>query len=84
MLRAARMACLCGALLSLAACGTQPRERTTGGAAAGAATGATIGLLGGPVGVVLGAAIGSGVGATIGGVTHPRDINLGTPPWGND
>lgn len=83
MSRAARLACLCILALPLAACGTQPRERTTGGAAAGAATGATVGLIGGPVGVVVGAAIGSGVGATTGAVTHSSDLNLGAPPWGN-
>ncbi len=35
------------ALGLLTACGTQPQERTTGGAAAGAATGAAVGALGG-------------------------------------
>ena len=72
------------AVLVLGACGTDERDRTTGGAATGAATGATIGLLGGPVGVVLGAAIGSGVGATTGAVTNPDDIDLGSPPWGSE
>ncbi len=71
------------ALVALAACGTNPQERTTGGAATGAATGATIGLVGGPVGVLAGAAIGAGAGAVTGATTSPRDINLGRPPWNN-
>jgi peptidoglycan hydrolase-like protein with peptidoglycan-binding domain len=67
--------------LMVAACGTDPRERTTGGAAAGAATGAGIGALGGPPGVLAGAAIGGGVGAVTGAVTDPSDVNLGRPVW---
>lgn len=67
--------------LLVAACGTDPRERTTGGAAAGAATGAGIGALGGPVGALAGAAIGGGAGAVTGAVTEPRDVNLGRPVW---
>ena len=69
--------------LALAACGTNPRDRTTGGAAAGAATGAGIGALGGPVGALGGAAIGGGIGAVAGATTSPQDVNLGTPPWSN-
>jgi peptidoglycan hydrolase-like protein with peptidoglycan-binding domain len=67
--------------LMVAACGTNPQERTTGGAAAGAATGAGIGALGGPPGVLAGAAIGGGVGAVTGAVTSPNDVNLGRPIW---
>ncbi|MBV1795576.1 peptidoglycan-binding domain-containing protein [Siccirubricoccus sp. G192] len=69
--------------LAVTACGTEPRERTTGGAAAGAATGAGIGALGGPVGALAGAAIGAGAGAATGAATSPRDVNLGEPPWSN-
>ena len=69
--------------LLVAACGTDPRERTTGGAAAGAATGAGVGALGGPVGALAGAAIGGGVGAVTGAVTAPSDVNLGRPVWEN-
>jgi peptidoglycan hydrolase-like protein with peptidoglycan-binding domain len=69
--------------LLLAGCGTDPQERTTGGAAAGAATGAGIGALGGPGGALAGAAIGAGAGAVTGAVTEPRDVNLGEPPWSN-
>ena len=69
--------------LLLAACGTDPQDRTTGGAAAGAATGAAIGALGGPPGMLAGAVIGGGAGAVTGAVTEPRDVNLGTPPWSN-
>ena len=78
-----RLPILLGLLVPLAACGSDARDRTTGGAAAGAATGATIGLIGGPVGVVVGALIGGGAGATTGAVTPPRDLNLGAPPWSN-
>jgi hypothetical protein len=72
-----------GALGVLTACGTQPKERATGGAAAGAATGAGVGALGGPVGALAGAAIGGGVGAVTGAATSPDDVNLGKPPWNN-
>jgi len=65
----------------LAACGTNPDDRTTGGAATGAGTGATIGLIGGPIGVVVGAVIGGGAGALTGATTKPQDVNLGPPPW---
>jgi phage tail tape-measure protein len=65
----------------LAACGNNPDDRTTGGAAAGAGTGAAIGLVGGPIGVVVGAVIGGGAGALTGATTKPQDVNLGPPPW---
>lgn len=67
----------------LAACGTKPSERASGGAAAGAATGATVGALGGPVGVAGGALIGGAAGAATGAATSPSDVNLGKPPWTN-
>ncbi|NKC30707.1 peptidoglycan-binding domain-containing protein [Falsiroseomonas selenitidurans] len=69
--------------LMIAACGTDPQERVSGGAAAGAATGAGVGALGGPVGALAGAAIGGGAGAVTGAVTEPRDVNLGRPVWDN-
>jgi phage tail tape-measure protein len=72
-----------GALCALAACGTQPRERAEGGAAAGAATGAAVGALAGPPGVVAGALIGGGAGAATGATTSPQQVNLGKPPWTN-
>ncbi len=72
-----------GLLGLLAACGTQPKERTTGGAAAGAATGAAVGALAGPPGMVAGAVIGGGAGAVTGAATSPKDVNLGKPPWSN-
>jgi hypothetical protein len=72
-----------GTLGLLAACGTGPKERTTGGAAAGAATGAGIGALAGPPGVVAGALIGGGAGAVTGAATDPSQVNLGKPPWTN-
>ncbi|MGK7862898.1 peptidoglycan-binding domain-containing protein [Falsiroseomonas sp. E2-1-a4] len=67
--------------LMVAACGTDPQERVTGGAAAGAATGAGVGALGGPVGALAGAAIGGGAGAVAGATTSPSDVNLGRPIW---
>lgn len=67
--------------LMVAACGTNPTDRTTGGAAAGAATGAAVGALGGPVGALGGAAIGGGVGAVAGATTTPDQVNLGRPVW---
>src|ERR1041385_8331137 len=72
-----------GVLGLLAACGTEPKERATGGAAAGAATGAGIGALAGPPGMALGALVGGGAGATAGAVTSPNQVNLGKPPWTN-
>jgi hypothetical protein len=72
-----------GTLGLLAACGTAPKERATGGAAAGAATGAGIGALAGPPGMVAGALIGGGAGAATGAATSPSQVNLGKPPWTN-
>ena len=72
-----------GALTLLAACGTNERDRTTGGAAAGAATGAGIGAFGGPVGAAVGAVVGGGAGAITGATTKPSDVNLGKPVWNN-
>ncbi|MDO9709582.1 hypothetical protein [Paracraurococcus lichenis] len=69
--------------VTLAACGTNSTDRTTGGAAAGAATGAGIGALGGPVGALAGAAIGGGAGAITGATTSPNEVNLGKPVWSN-
>jgi hypothetical protein len=72
-----------GMLGLLAACGTQPKERTTGGAAAGAATGAAVGAIAGPPGMAVGALVGGGAGAVTGAATSPKDVNLGKPPWTN-
>jgi phage tail tape-measure protein len=79
MIRVAALA----ALGLLAACGTKPSDRISGGAATGAATGAVIGAVGGPVGVPVGAAIGAGAGAATGAATKPSQVNLGNPPWDN-
>ena len=77
-----RLAAL-ASLALLAACGTNTKERTTGGAAAGAATGAGIGAIAGPPGMALGAVVGGGAGAMTGATTSPNDVNLGKPPWTN-
>lgn len=82
--RAFLRAILLAGLALLAACGTDPKDRTQGGAAAGASTGAAVGLIGGPVGVVVGAVIGGGAGALTGASTTPQTINLGSPPWSNN
>jgi phage tail tape-measure protein len=74
---------LVGAVALLASCGTNPEERTSGGAAAGAATGAGIGALAGPPGAVVGALVGAGAGAATGAATSPKEVNLGKPPWTN-
>ena len=65
----------------LAACGTDPKDRVQGGAAAGAATGAGIGILGGPIGVLVGGVIGGGAGALTGATVPAKDVNAGPPPW---
>jgi hypothetical protein len=70
-------------LCVLSACGTTPKERTTGGAAAGAATGAAVGALAGPPGMAVGALVGGGAGAATGAATSPQQVNLGKPPWTN-
>ncbi len=80
MVRIVAMAAL---MALVAACGTNPRDRVTGGAAAGAATGAGVGALAGPPGAVVGAVVGGGAGAVTGAVTEPRDVNLGRPVWSN-
>ena|SRR5579872_2511116 len=72
-----------GGLALLAACGTTPGERTTGGAATGALGGATVGALAGPVGAGIGALVGASAGAIGGGVTTPQEVNLGRPVWGS-
>jgi phage tail tape-measure protein len=72
-----------GMLGLLAACGTQPKERATGGAAAGAATGAAVGALAGPPGMAVGALVGGSAGAATGAATSPSQVNLGKPPWTN-
>jgi len=74
---------LAASVALLGACGTQERERVTGGAATGAATGATVGLVGGPIGVVVGGVIGGGAGAITAATTSPEDLNLGKPDWAN-
>ena len=78
---ASRTGVLAAALALLAACGTNPQDRTEGGAATGAATGAAIGAIAGPFGIVGGAVVGGGAGALTGAAVGPGLINLGTPPW---
>jgi hypothetical protein len=78
-----RIVAVSALVVLVAACGTNPRDRVTGGAAAGAATGAGVGALAGPPGAVVGALVGGGAGAVTGAVTEPRDVNLGRPVWNN-
>jgi phage tail tape-measure protein len=72
-----------GALVALAACGTNPSDRTQGGALAGAAAGAGTGALAGPVGAAVGAVVGGGAGAITGATTSPNQLNLGKPVYDN-
>ncbi len=72
-----------GALALLAGCGTNPTDRTQGGALAGAATGAGVGAFGGPVGAAVGAVVGGGAGAITGAATSPSQLNLGQPVYKN-
>jgi osmotically inducible lipoprotein OsmB len=70
-----------GAVLTLAACGTNPGDRAVGGAVGGALIGGGIGALGGPIGAGVGAAVGGGAGAMLGAFTTPEQVDLGAPPW---
>lgn len=65
----------------LAACGSDPFDRTTGGAATGAATGGAIGLAFGGIGAIPGALIGAGLGAGTGAATDAETVDLGEPLW---
>ena len=69
---------LTGALLT-SACGTLPQDRMLSGGLIGAAGGAAIGAAAGSAGA--GAVIGGVAGAAIGGLTSPRHLYLGRPPW---
>ena len=70
---------LAGLGLLLAACGTNPMDRTVSGAAIGAGTGAAIGAAFGGVGVVPGTVVGAVAGGATGALTDPRSVNLGRP-----
>ncbi len=66
--------------LGVAACGTDPFDRTVSGAGIGAGVGAVgAAIAGGSVGT--GAAVGAVAGGVVGAVTSPDDVNLGTPVW---
>ena len=69
------------AALAVAACGTDQKDRVTGGAATGALAGAGIGALFGGWGAIPGAIIGGAAGAGTGYATKPEDVNLGEPVW---
>jgi hypothetical protein len=69
---------LAGALFA-SGCGTTPGERMLSGGLLGAAGGAAIGSVTGDAGA--GAVIGGVAGAAVGGLTRPRDVYLGPPPW---
>ena len=75
----ARTALLVAAALTLAACGSTPRDRAATGAIIGAGTGGTIGLAFGGVGA--GAFVGAAVGAGVGVLTKPSQLDLGKPVW---
>lgn len=70
------------ASLPLAACGTEPAERTLSGMGIGAAAGIATGALVGGSGAVAGGLIlGTFSGAVIGGLTRPEYVYLGEPWW---
>ncbi|MGD9639213.1 MAG: hypothetical protein AB7U85_09175 [Alphaproteobacteria bacterium] len=68
-------------LITLAACGTDIKDRTQGGAAAGATAGATVGMWGGPAGMLVGGLIGGGMGALTGASVPQENVDLGEPVW---
>lgn len=70
-------------LISLTACGTDPKDRIEGGAATGATTGMAIGILAGPPGIIAGAIIGGGLGAATGATVPEDNLDLGEPIWKN-
>lgn len=70
------------AVLIVAGCGTNPRDRAISGGLLGAAGGAAIGSAAGNA--ALGAAVGAAAGAIAGGATDPCTLNLGDPIWNND
>ena len=68
-----------GALLLLAACGTNTTDRALSGGGMGAGAGLVGGyLLGHPV---EGALLGGAAGAAGGALTKPSDVDLGRPVW---
>lgn len=66
--------------LALAACGSNPKDRSLGGAGVGAAAGAAVGAIT-SLSLMEGMLIGAAVGAVTGAVTDAGQINLGRPPW---
>ncbi len=67
--------CTGAALLSLAACGTDPADRALSGGGIGAGTGAVgAAILG--ANPLVGALVGGGVGAAAGGLTSPNTVDL--------
>jgi hypothetical protein len=74
------VAVVCGAALSLAACGETVGERTISGAGIGAGVGALGTAIAG-ANPITGAIIGAAVGGVGGAVTSPRAIDLGHPWW---
>ena len=73
------LAAVAGAAMFLAACGTDPGDRTVSGGLLGAGAGAAIGAAAGNP--AAGAVIGGVGGAAIGATTSPRQLDLGPPPW---
>ncbi len=76
----AMTACLAGAALVLAGCGTGPGERAVSGAGIGALAGALVGAVSG-LSILQGALIGAAAGGLAGGLTSAEIINLGDPYW---
>ncbi len=83
MSRTLQIAAVLSGLALLAGCGSNPTNRTAGGAATGAGTGALVGAIAGPPGAAVGAAVGAAAGGVTGAVTTPQQVNLGKPVWEN-
>ncbi len=73
-------ACIAGAALVLAGCGSSTSDRAISGAGIGAAAGAIVGAVTGLT-VLQGALIGAAAGGLTGGLTSQDMINLGDPIW---
>lgn len=73
-------ACIAGAALVLAGCGSSTGDRAISGAGIGAVAGTVLGAVTG-LSLLQGALIGAGVGGLTGALTSQDMINLGDPIW---
>jgi peptidoglycan hydrolase-like protein with peptidoglycan-binding domain len=75
-----KLVMIAAVFIALAACGTNPKDRTLGGASVGAAAGAAVGAIS-SLSLFEGMLIGATAGALTGVLTDESQINLGSPPW---